>query len=396
MLVPVIRSLLDLKTSRHPTQELATLLIVLVMAGLINGALAEEMPLLPPISLHLKNASPPDAFKELARQMGAELRLPVHGDWGPGGLELVDVDEEGHGFWPAAKALYDKTGIAAVPDLGPQGLALVLKRQVQWAWGNRPAAMQGPIVIVAAFVNRDDNIYLISPERRSSNLVVSFHVYADPRLHARAKNFDIKLADAADENGISLIRPADVPPTYLEKTMVDYRATLGSWHQAAFLVCPPGAGHHIARVRGVLPMTVDARTDNWEIDDALHVRQQTRTIGGIAVTITMLVRKGQDYELGLYTERGDSSAAEYQHFENNFESLANGILLIDPAGREWQSKMETSSGTGARMAMSRIFRVAHPAAPVAGKSEKLIWPIPAEARAVSLNVPFEFKDLPMP
>jgi hypothetical protein len=255
-------------------------------------------------------------------------------------------------------------------------------------WSQRPVCSSGAFFFVANRIERDYAVDLSRPNDLRHRFTFHLRAYSDPRLLILKNARDVRLTEASDETGQSLLpaTSADYEPEPSE-----FRS-LWEWDLVAKLRHPGQAGRRIARLSGVARFLVRTRYETWTIDDVLGAGQVTRIIGANRVTVESLTSTDSGYVLRV-SGHGNVGGLAGPPVPDQFDGIQRSIKLLDTDGRSFS--IEFSGGGGAEdwfynFTFTRPIGDQDRNAP----PHKLVWEVPTEAKL--LNVPFEFSDLPLP
>jgi hypothetical protein len=358
-----------------------------------------------PITLRLTNASVADALSEVARQARAPIAVDPP-DLLRKSAKPVSLTVEHRPFWEVMQSLSAQT------DLEVTGITRH-NREVGLGltrggtdWMDKPIVLAGPLLIRADRLTRVSTITLKPPRDASEEFAISLTVFAEPKLKVLDYSQTVRLEEAVDDRGNSLIPPDEgngVPPN-ADVFGNQREGNTSHWDVGATLHHPKGAGTRIERLRGSTTLLVETRSATLDVPIA-SARNVTRTLDGVRVTVKSV--DGNRAELGVfrdgrsdaewYAVRAQLSAGEAQLLNDNGQVVARSQggaetddspdnqrldlrlrFAREPAGADgvgWERDRE-----GKRKSTSEATR--------------LVWEFPVEAR--ELVVPFEFRGLPIP
>jgi hypothetical protein len=333
------------------------------------------------VTLSLKNVTAREAFAELGRQ--AKIAMDVSD------LERQDearfsIEITQKPFWQAMRELCVKTGLQ--PEIRGDPPQIVVD-SLSTRWSRRPASGHGAFLIVADRIERDYKVDLAKPDELHHRFILQLTAFSDPRLLVLKNAQEVKLEEAIDERGNSLL-----PPTsgdYLPESS-EY-STPWEWRLKAKLHHPPGAGNRIARLRGSAQFMVRTQHQTWELSQVMTVQNATRVIGGCRLTIEGLSRNEEGYTLRIRGQ-GPLCGVVPAGMSEQFEAIRRSMKLLDNHGRAFA--VDFAGGSG-REEWSYLFTFKPtPAQDATAEPAKLIWEVPTEAKFVV--VPFVFENLPLP
>ncbi len=333
------------------------------------------------VSASFKNVTPRQAFLEIAKQ--ANVRIDVS-DLEREDEPRISMELTPRPFWQALRDLCIKTSLQ--PDIRGEPPQIVVD-SLPTRWSHRPASGHGAFLVIADRIERDYKVDLAKPDELHHRFTLQLTAYSDPRLLVLKNARDAKLQEAVDEHGHSLL-PAQEEEYVPESS--DYRSPW-EWRLNAKLHHPDGAGHRIAKLRGVAQFLVRTQYETWELSQILTVQNATRIIAGARITVEGLSKSDEGYTLRIRGQ-GPLCGVMSPGLIDQFESIRRSIRLLDQSGRAYS--VDFAGGSG-REDWSYLFTFkTTPAQDPTAEPAKLIWDVPTEARF--LVVPFEFKDLPLP
>jgi hypothetical protein len=271
---------------------------------------------------------------------------------------------------------------------------------------DKPITLAGPLLIRADRMSRVGTIELKPPRDVSEEFAISLTVFAEPKLKVLDFSQTIRLDEALDERGNSLV-PTEEPNALAANADVfggHAEGHTSRWEVGATLHHPKGMGTRIARLRGATTLMVETQSAALDVPLA-SARGLTRTLGALRVAVKSA--DARQAELTVFRDgRGDA-----EWFAVRMQLSAGQAQLLDDRGqvvaraqggggeadespdnqrmdlrlrfaREPEGGVESPEGNKRKAAAS----LSEPA--------RLVWEIPVEAR--ELVVPFEFRDLPIP
>lgn len=338
------------------------------------------------VSLRMKEAAPAEVFAELSRQMGVSFRPPMADFWKHYPLKKLSVDAQRQPGWLVALQVADACGLQYVP--GPGNTVQISMRG--WPVTPKPTSAFGPLVMQVDAVRHDKTVNLGAPEARRSPLQLVMSVYTDPSLKSYRFLGQPQVEQATDSEGASLA-PEKVDAS---KVLAPEPGTISQ--QVVELVYPETPGKTIALVRGSVTMLVASQIQDWVIENPAAASGASRKLGKYTCTFTSLTRKDQGYELKLQV-KGPANGG----FRSPVQDLVVGegsILPVDAAGNRWRISEVSGHYDAREMTAVGHFDYTITLAPEeagkAGAITRLTWRLPQELSNV--EVPFEFRDLPMP
>ena len=329
------------------------------------------------ITIHLKNALPKEVFEQLNRQCFADLKVFPENLWEQQKWPAVTLDIEHEPFWKALNQISASTGVT----LNHYGEGLRLMRGAGFS-AMGPSIVEGPFLVLATRINHSQSVALANNAVRS-DFSIQLAIYAEPKLKVLEAS-TVSLSQAIDDRGNSLL--PDVA-----QTRSVYGVGTNAWNMTAPMRYPAHPGTHIAHLKGEANFIVETASQRLEIANLLSAHDETRTIGGLSITLHEIKKSGNGYEVSVST----SHPAGGDQWESMQQSIYRQMKIYDAAGQafEYQGMSSRTSNTGTEMTLT-LAPLASPDGHESKTPSKLIWEIPTSTTPVS--VPFEFANLAMP
>jgi len=333
------------------------------------------------ISIHMKGASPREAFAAVARQCYAKLPTSpqdlFHQQW-----PSFNIDIDRKPFWEAIGALSAQTGV----HLGTSDEGFALMRDDNLRSGQR--FVSGAFLVVANEVNHERRI-AVADGSSYANFGVKIFIYAEPKLRVLAAD-ELELVEAADNRGTSLLPDAGFSLVrFMDKpTAIDF--SRHTWRCTINLKYPDRPGSAIAHVRGSTSFVVQGGSLRVDLRGLASLRQKPQKTGGLTILIKELKQNGGAYELKM-SVRHDLLDSRW----SDMNTAIDGLKITDAAGHVY-SKRESSwllTPLGIDITTTLAPPAPLPDTPV-GEPFELSWEIPMAGKQV--RVPFEFSNLPIP
>lgn len=340
------------------------------------------------LTLHLKDASVPQAIEQIVKQSG----LAIDASRFTTGSRSVTLDVEDKPFWAVLLDVCEQANGVLTARRGGE-LALVPREG-----GSYSSSLEGVRQASGAFLlvaqQMDHVVDFTRHPDRQAEFSILYTLLPEPRLFVIAVSGPSIPEEAVDEKGNSLLPPplaADVPDTYRPSTR--YYPYVQS---AIHLRIPPGAGRRIARLKGNVSLLLRTKSRLIEIADPTKAAEKQFQVPGAEGVIYPPQIRGNYCNVRVRFNRVGLSEEQWKQADRLL--VATRIHLIDANGLEW-----SDGGGGA--SWSNSYRELHPSfsnhiygegptPKTAGAPVKMIVEIPIEAKQI--NVPYEFKDLPRP
>jgi hypothetical protein len=341
------------------------------------------------ITLHLNNAPLPMVIGELAKQAGTEISLwpPMNPQQNPPTLS-INVDRQP--FWLAVREICEKTGLTPERMGGPQQTITLMQRG-QGNWAKKPIAVHEGSLITAERAYRSHSIDYAS-QNINSSFSIQFRILLDPKLRVLQRPYQIKLDEAIDDKGNSLVLPVDSNQGVVIR---------GGWDAEwicdvnANLKYQPDFGKRITSLRGSARFVTVSKNDSWQIPDILNAKDVEHAMPMGKYTLHE-VNKTQDgqYQADILIEHTGIGFPP-QNPLIDFGTIQHCVRLVDADGGVYMPGGGSGNGIGAnRMRCQIRFITNNINGRNLGPPAKLVWDIPVELKEIL--VPIQFKDLPIP
>jgi len=349
------------------------------------------------ISLRLTNATAKQAIAELAKSAHVPIPLNPPDLLNKEGLPAVNLELKGASFWAAVREIGLQTGLE--PNLGGDDpyprFQLALGGGKFW---KTPQAIAGPLLIAATDVSRSSTVELgRTKHEHQRDLMVNFAAYAEPGIRLLAVSPEIKLLQAVDDKGNSLL-PTGHAPSVDEGDAEGYGGESGAIYLSNMsinLSCPENRGRKIASLKGKASMRIQTASQRLEFEDVLKVHNVTKSAGAFPVLMKSVKKVDIEYLLSISLKRENRSP---EGWKNLRQSIFNGqMVLLDTKGRIVAGRATENGGNYTTNKIDATLRfVREPGLSDAGAGEpyKLVWDAPTAAK--DLSVEFELKDIPIP
>lgn len=323
------------------------------------------------VSLHLKNVAARDGLAAITAESG------VHFDAGAAALGgKITLDADHKPFWTVFRNLcaQAKLEVAAIDSNGTISL-----RNGDDEWGRRPAAIEGPYMLLARRIELSRTLDLANPKDVNNIYTLVLLAYAEPKL--RPIYWSIRgIDDCVTETGHVLEIPTDAfEPGDLNADSETHLQFSG----------PADVGTRLAKLRLGARFVLSDKSQRIELPNILKVKNETHTVGGWRIAIKGVTKNDDDrYSAAVtvyrdnhtpeeWTERtGLLDRAQPRLLDSSGKTMESGGTSLNQGPDEWNWGDEcTPANTD-------------------DKPAKLVWDFPLETRHA--DVTFEFKNLPLP
>jgi len=333
------------------------------------------------ITMHVSDVTPDVIFQTLSKQCYTELRPFPDNLWQQQPWPRVSLDIDHQPFWSAMQTIAAKTGA----DIQPVNDGVRIARTVGVPPRSAgPSVVHGPFMVVATQINRTQTIALgVQAGGTRSDFSLQMAVYAEPKIRILPQNFAVRIDAATDDLGNNLIAlGAPISPFY--------GGGGGVWNLYAPLRYPDHPGSRITLFRGQTAFLLQTQSQRLEVTNLLRVRQFSRVIGGIPITVFETKKTApHTFDLRLTVYR-DPTDVRWNYIQ---QTINQRLKAYDFAGQSMPIRGMSSRGDAANNQMEFTLTLVGNDLPT-GEPSRLDWEIPTETRLTT--VPFEFKDLPMP
>ncbi len=340
-----------------------------------------------PITLDLQDVDAADAFDALFAQAKGEYGTqPANLLADKDNVAPVTLKYDKAQFWTVLQDLCKQTGLSLYNS--GDGTRMMFSTQNDKDWLTRPSVVANGFLIQASNVNRSWNVNLARPADGTETLQVQFFAYPEPSLRVIRSSYQLKLDEATDDDGNSLIPPQNMGDGYSSGRQA-------VWQFQAPLNSKAATGNKIAKLSGKAKFGVMTEMARLEVPDIANVKDFTKNLGSMSVTIKGLTKRAgnptnETYELPITLTRKGG--------DNDMINMGpQGLSLHDAKGRELSSQGWSGGGGGGgnytyTMQFGRYARGSDENRP--GAPDKLVWDVPT--KIADVQIPFEFKDLPLP
>jgi len=340
------------------------------------------------ITLRLRGASPREAFAQLSRQAGADLRPNPPDLWDSRQWPAADIEIEHQPFWTALRELCSKFGVSPQNSGFSRDMVIAAGASGHPLMGRAPQVVSGPFLVVATYIHANYSVDLNNPQNVNRNCNLQLMVCPEPKLRVLQGSYQAILEEAVDDRGNSLINPA-----MMAAQMHGLQPGSGNiWNLSAYLAVKGEGARKIARLKGRARFVIQTRAEEAEVADIVNARNVTRTVGGRKFLIkeTRYTPNGP-CQVFVTVYRPGWSPIEWSQI-----SQTAALRLADADGNSWfRTHAATTRSSNDEIDLTLHFqRINWNGANAVGEPASLIIEVPLETE--ELTVPFEFVDLPLP
>ncbi len=383
LLGDAIRERLQASLRSAPNEEVRTRL---------EAALAQiaERALVGPsiVTIRMKGAHPKEVFAELARQAGAQLRPNPTNLWESREWPKVDLDIDQQPFWQAMREICSKVGVSPQTSGRERDMVIMDRNASGRPFGEAPAVVAGPFLIVANYINRSHYVDLNQPANVRRTATIQLSVYAEPKIRVVQAAYAPDVEECVDARGNDLAMPRNAAVT------LHMQPPSGGWMWNMSVSLQPKAdtGDRIARLKAATRFMMQTKSETVEVDNVMAASNVTRTIGGRKFLLKDIKKIGDNnYATQLTVYKAGWSAQEW-----TMAYAWNTFRLVDAEGNDLSrvGVSQTSAGADQMNVTLQFQRLNWAGQREAGEPAKLVWEVPTQTREV--EIPFEFKDIPLP
>jgi hypothetical protein len=339
------------------------------------------------ITLNLKDKPVKEAIKELAKLSGYKLDLVPQGDARENKAVSIDLQEVP--FWQALDRVCDQCGLYFQEGwYGNDQMAVRLE------YGEISPGFtyfSGPFRLSAKGFDYNRHVEFanaprrglapqVQPVNRNENLSMRLNVTVEPKLPMLNTGMPL-ITEATDEFGASMA------PQQQGQTHYSYYGGYRMFTQQVQAQLTPTKGATKIKVlKGTVPVTaIAAQREKLVVEKIMDVKNQTYKAGTTTLTIESVFSNGGEIEIKMsFTEAGN------RNDPGRVNNIAQRLSLLDDKGNKYYGYARRWTGTnnggnGTLCYNSNGQNVTEPV--------RLVL---YDWTTITHNVPFEFKDLPLP
>jgi hypothetical protein len=371
----------------------------------------QALPQLPPTRVHLKlqGATIQETLQALAKQTGYRFEFTPFGDSADGRI-VYNWDWQGVTFWQALQELCDRAGITYV-----EGWYSLDGKTIRLEPGEaHPSyySLSGPFRVTVMGFSYNRNISFITGPRRwndastiqrHESLTLNLRVAVEPRYAFVAVN-GVNIEEAEDDKGVSRVLPRQND----ESRFVGYYYGGGRMYQQQIStsLLPNDVGGVLKKLRGSISAMVIAGERPLITVENIHTALGKRVEQGeIALQVDEVKDDGQTVQMKVQVWR---QGAGQRRDPNWLHTAPQRIKVYDGQGNElrcagansWSTTQNTASGT---LLFQREQALAGGPAVGIGrvlggkpKPEERFKVVYCEWELVPAQIPFSFRDVPLP
>jgi hypothetical protein len=333
------------------------------------------------ISIHMEAATPEKVYEALAKQAGVKFHRETNNGNSAKEGKHVDVNFDTLSFWDALQTIQKATGV----------WAYILPGELRfpgpfYSTNVHPHAVsRGMASLEFAQMKRAGSIWRNAPAQR--DLQLHFILHVEPKIQIERGTAAIVFTQATDDTGRSLI-----PKT-------SRRATTSGMDKQILtdLFCamdlPAAEAKRLAVVQGKVAFQVVSKIQTLQVPLADLKTGFTTELLGYRAVFEPLVIDGIRHDINYTFYRGDKPLQDWERFRS-LVSQPESIRVLDTQGQQIVGHGVGGHGAGDMIEYTYGFMLEKSANQPARTVATLIWEMTSES--VPMEVPFEFKDLPLP
>ena len=361
-----------------------------------------------PFALHLYEVTLADALDELQKQSGLPLNFGSDRKSPPLNMEL-SIDLETRSFNEALEAILDEANVSAYlrrfGSYKPWELVFGESEEYEGTLASRQGLFGFRLIGLGSTASKsvDFRNGKATPLKQDARLKIEMALTPELRLPLLGAP-QLRVTRAEDETGRSLVLPQRDKPTsglyYSEEGWGKERATL-------LLDAPATGARRLAVLEGVAVYVAVAKREKWEIADLLSAPEWTREFsnGEQVFRVTFRAALLTDRSLSFSAEvteassTGDAEPDDVFHPLLESDQIFAALRIEDTNGALQRRHSSSSIGQGATTTQTAFFSATasfdgnKPGLPL---TTPLKLSFDAPLKLVQTEVPFSFKNLPLP
>lgn len=330
------------------------------------------------VTLHVKNAGPAEVFEQIAKQCFAPLQTLPENLWDQGNYPKLTLDVDRKPFWEVMPQVCQKFNV----DLRAYQTSMRLMRGA----GN---VAQGMSHVDGAFLVVANNLYysrtrqLGAARGEQSNFGMNLTVFPEPKITLLRGNGVVKLLEAVDDHGNSLLPPGAARGV----NAASFGGVAGTSINVPLSYPKAHAGTRMVRFRATTTFTVQTKVQQLQVPDVLHMRDFNASVRSTHIVFRDLRKKDENtYELRVGVGQPNFGSPEWRDV---YDQAQNRLKLLDARGGEFDHRGMSTSANGNALELVLLFASSTP-----GRvPDRLSWDVPTESK--ELIVPINFDDIPM-
>jgi hypothetical protein len=334
------------------------------------------------VTLHERDASLETLLLQLTRQSPVIIRS--HNLTAP----PITIDADKRPLWEVIRRICADAK-AAPADINASGI-ITLVGETDEQWGHRPAVIAGPALFVADQITHSRSA-TAAGQNPSHTFSISINAWIDPAATVLQYSPELRLLNALDDNGNSLISSNPSSTTTADADDAD---AFGQLQFTAPLAWPKKPGKRIKSFKAAATLWLATKTERWELDDLTKVKNLTKVIAGRRYIIHRVAANEDTHRIEVTIHRDGMDQHQWDLLQKL--RLAPTLNLYDTQNRPlYHTESPVANITDQKLHRTFHLVSSTPTGLIdTGPAVKLVWEIPLEFKPVSVE--FELNDLPMP
>ncbi len=347
------------------------------------------------VTMHLKEASAQAVLDALSKQSGVPLRLLFTDDAVPAPKYTINIENQP--FWTALMEVCRQLQLA--PQLAGDRITQDLLP------GNSDESLGAvipvhPLVTLTAREMRHEHIFSLKADDKGAFQIpqdvhaIYFNGWAlvDPKIRvAPNSTINVDITAAVDDKGQELPHNQGGASFVQSPVLWDLQLNMEGRGDAS---------KKLASLKGVIKAFIVSKSERLEVPDLANAGPVSKIIktpqGNETYHLMDLAQDGKQYEVTFSINRPAQTAPvpdediNVQQLRNARQDLGSFTRLLDAQGRDIPYVSSKVNGEAVTLTFARQAEGEN--AP--GAAKRLVLDIPVEFR--ELQIPFEYKDVPLP
>jgi hypothetical protein len=334
------------------------------------------------ITLDMKDAPAKDVIDAIARQAKTELAVWPDDVWGQVDKKTLTLKVTRQPFWQVMKDVLPQFGLQ-LNSHGPGDRLRLMRGTPNHMTG--PAHLSGPFMVIATGANESRSIDYGKPDAATNARThIDVNVYVEPKLRVLAREYNPFIEEFVDDAGHSLVTPGRGAGRHLSHS----RDPLFNININVPQV--EGRTKRIAKLKGSIRAVLMTKSDRIEVPQITKAKGSSQSKGDWTIKVNDVTADASGAVILNVTILKNVVGAANEESEWKRNVGFDSFTVVDEDGRPLDKQGHSMSGNGKQWDGNFQFRRGRGT----GEPAKLVWEFPVEAEEV--QIPFEFKDLPLP
>lgn len=341
------------------------------------------------VTLHIKDKPLKEAMDAISKQTGYRIDFSTSRAETTYSFDMDDVP-----FWQAVDTVGNAGGLTVYPEYDDEGTI----RAYEQDSFNPHVAYSGPFRFLATNINSNRNIQLSGLNRRMNQrnqneyINLNFQIQSEPKTPILATTFT-ELISAVDDTGTSLAPPAN-DPNHSHRSSYYSGGYRGYNIYASLNLFRGGKGATVAKsIKGKvgIQMLAGSRPE-LTVPNPVGLKSKKFLGRSVELDIESLVENNNQYALSVTVKKLGAQGNEHDYAWSN--NVWQKLELHDEKGQKLRNYgANNQNNTPNVVQMSMTFSRDDRNGKKPGKPVKLVY---NEWITAVTEVPFEFKDIPLP